>query len=71
MRTITLIQSFTSLMPMNSKRYQTKTDDRIDFIAFCTEFIAYLEGNGRGKSAANYRTLKKSLIVFFGKLFIV
>ncbi|WP_293297726.1 site-specific integrase [Pedobacter sp. UBA4863] len=49
------------------KRYLTRTDERIDFIAFCTEFIAYLEEVGRSKSAANYRTVKNSLIDFFGK----
>jgi len=49
------------------KRYLTKTDERIDFVAFCTEFIASLEENGRGKSAANYRTVKNSLVDFFGK----
>ncbi len=49
------------------KKYLTKTDERIDFIAFCTEFIAYLEENGRGKSPANYRTVKNSLVDFFGK----
>lgn len=49
------------------KRYLTKTDEKIDFIAFCTEFIAYLEENGRGKRATNYRTVKNSLIDFFGK----
>lgn len=49
------------------KKYLTKTDERIDFISFCNRFIADLEANGRGKSAANYRTVKNSLIDFFGR----
>ncbi|MBT2560068.1 site-specific integrase [Pedobacter sp. ISL-68] len=49
------------------KRYLTRTDERIDFIAFCNGFIAGLEESSRGKSAANYRTVKNSLIDFLGK----
>lgn len=49
------------------KSYLTKTDERIDFIDFCNGFIAGLEENGRGKSAANYRTIKNSLIDFLGR----
>lgn len=47
------------------KNYLTKHDEDIDFIKFCNEYIKELKDGKKDKSAANFNTVKNSIIDFF------
>ncbi len=47
------------------KNYLTKYDEDIDFIKFCNEYIKELKDGKKDKSAANFNTVKNSIIDFF------
>lgn len=51
--------------PDELKNYLTENDEDIDFIEFCNEYIEELKSEKKEKSAANYNTVKNSLIDFF------
>ena len=45
--------------------YLEGADKEIDFIAFCTEYVQGLRDLDKNKTAANFNTIKNSLIDFF------
>ncbi|WP_316740652.1 site-specific integrase [Pedobacter antarcticus] len=51
--------------PDDLKSFLMQSDESIDFIQFCEEFISDLKELGRHKSAANFNTIKNSLVDFF------
>ncbi|RZJ23731.1 MAG: recombinase [Acinetobacter sp.] len=51
--------------PDDLKRFLMESDESIDFIKFCEEFILDLRNQGKAKSAGNFNTVKNSLIDFF------
>ena len=51
--------------PDKLKNYLTNHDEDIDFIKFCNEYITELKSEKREKSAANFKTVKNSLVDFF------
>lgn len=53
--------------PDDLKSFLMQSDESIDFIQFCDRFISDLKELGRSKSAANFNTVKNSLVDFFNR----
>ncbi|WP_199121438.1 phage integrase SAM-like domain-containing protein [Pedobacter sp. ASV28] len=51
--------------PDDLKSYLTQTDEDIDFIKFCDDFIGGLKKAKKNKSASNFNTVRNSLVDFF------
>ncbi|MDO3644722.1 site-specific integrase [Mucilaginibacter sp. L3T2-6] len=49
------------------KAYLSNKDEEVDFIKFCDEHIAEERKAGRGGSADNHRTVRNSLVDYFGR----
>jgi len=47
------------------KSYLTNHDEDIDFIKFCNEYVRELKDGKKDKSAANFNTVKNSIVDFF------
>lgn len=53
--------------PDDLKSFLTQSDTSIDFIQFCEQFINDLKELDKDKSAANFNTIKNSLVDFFNR----
>ncbi|MBC6111175.1 phage integrase SAM-like domain-containing protein [Pedobacter fastidiosus] len=53
--------------PDDLKSFLVQSDTSIDFIEFCEQFISDIKQVGRDKSAANFNTIKNSLVDFFSR----
>ena len=51
--------------PDEHKNYLTNHDEDIDFIKFCNEYVKELKDGKKDKSAANFNTVKNSIVDFF------
>lgn len=49
------------------RAYLVQSDEAIDLIQFSDDFISGLKVGGKGKSAANYNTVRNSLVDFFNR----